>query len=404
MIPRHRPEKRDPIARRKERHVPPGARSSAMHAMSARAALGRFVLQSCVDCGAVTYPPRDACPKCWGKLAWAERDRGARVLSATTIRASTDLYFRDHLPWRMGTVALDAGPVALAHLHADLAVGDLAEMRLMLDRGGNAALFALPAGGRPDMTDRQWGEFVVPVKDRAVLVSDARSAIGRAVLRALQAAGARLVVAGMAPPARAADLSDELLALEGVQPVPLDLTDPIMVAECMSKIAGPLDIVINTARFVRRGGVSVDAGLVDQKRMLDIAVTGFMRLAQASAPLLAGRPAAAFVDILSAHALAADAGYAGYSAAEAARLSLLQSFRHEMRAAGVRVLSVFTGPTDDEDHQSVPPPKVAPARLAKGIIEALETGREVSCIGDVAVDAMDRWLADPALYAREKTL
>ena len=67
-------------------------------------------------------------------------------------------------------------------------------------------------------------------------------------------------------------------------------------------------------------------------------------------------------------------------------------------------MSVFTGPTDDEHHQSVPPPKVAPARLAKDVVNALETGREQTCVGDVASDAMERWLADPALYAREKNL
>ena len=75
-----------------------------------------------------------------------------------------------------------------------------------------------------------------------------------------------------------------------------------------------------------------------------------------------------------------------------------------MRDTGVRVISVFAGPTDDEDHQSVPMPKVAPARLARAVIEALEAGREQLCVGDVAIDAMDRWLADPILYAREKNL
>jgi NAD(P)-dependent dehydrogenase (short-subunit alcohol dehydrogenase family) len=186
--------------------------------------------------------------------------------------------------------------------------------------------------------------------------------------------------------------------------VPLDVTDTMSVAEALGKIGGPLDIVINTARYVRGGGVSNHGNLIDQQRALDISAGGLMRLAQACAPILAGRPAGAFVDIVSAHALSGDAHFSAHAAAEAARLSLVQSFRHEMRSAGVRVLSIFTGPTDDEDHQSVPPPKVAPARLARDIVEALERGREQTCVGDVAADAMARWLADPALYAREKNL
>jgi NAD(P)-dependent dehydrogenase (short-subunit alcohol dehydrogenase family)/uncharacterized OB-fold protein len=375
-----------------------------MHAMSARAATGRFVLQVCTGCGEATYPPRDACPRCWGELAWQDCDRGAEVLCETTIRVSTDLYFRDHLPWRMGKVALDRGPVALAHLHRALSPGDRAEIHLLLDRGGNAAMFALPAGGSFDMTDPQLREFVIPVRDRTILVTEARSAIGTAVVRALHEAGARLIVAGMPPPARARDAADPVLTLDGVQMVPLDVTDTMSVAEALGKIGGPLDIVINTARYVRGGGVSNHGNLIDQQRALDISAGGLMRLAQACSPILAGRPAGAFVDIVSAHALSGDAHFSAYAAAEAARLSLVQSFRHEMRSAGVRVLSIFTGPTDDEDHQSVPPPKVAPARLARDIVEALERGREQTCVGDVAADAMARWLADPALYAREKNL
>jgi NAD(P)-dependent dehydrogenase (short-subunit alcohol dehydrogenase family)/uncharacterized OB-fold protein len=375
-----------------------------MHAMSARAAQGRFVLQVCADCAKATYPPRDACPACWGELAWQDCERGAQVLSETTIRVSTDLYFRDHLPWRVGSVALDAGPVAIVHLHRQLSPGDRAKMHMLLDRGGNAALFAQPPNGGFDMADPQLREFVVPVKGATVLVTDARSAIGSAVVEALHEAGASLIVAGLPHPERAADQGSPTLALESVQPVPLDILDQVSLSEALSKIGGPLDIVINTARHVRSGGVSSHGNVVEQRRAFEVSAIGLTRLAQACAPMLAGRPAGAFVDVISSDALCGAADHAAHAAAEAARLSLLQSFRHEMRAAGVRVMSVFTGPTDDEHHQAVPPPKVAPARLAKDIINALENGREETCVGDVAIDAMERWLADPALYAREKNL
>lgn len=397
-------EARDPLARKKARHLSPSARSRAMHAMSARAAQGRFVLQVCADCGKVTYPPREACPACWGELSWQDQPNGATVLCETTIRASTDLYFRDHLPWGVAKVALDAGPVALVHLHRDLKADDRVIIRLMLDRGGNAALFALPPSGDFDMADPQLREFVVPVAGKTVLVSDARSAIGLAVVKALHAAGAGLIVAGMSPPARGADAANTVLALEGVQPVPLDIADQTSLNEALSKVGGPLDIVINTARYVRGGGVSAHGNLIEQRHAFEVSAIGFSRLAEACAPMLAGRPSGAFVDIVSSDALSGSASQAAFAAAEAARHSLLQAFRHEMRDAGVRVLSVFTGPVEDEHHQSVPPPKVAPSRIASTIVEALAQGREQTCVGDIAIDAMTRWLADPALYAREKNL
>lgn len=399
-------EQREPVVQ--ACHVPPGARSRAMHALSARAAQGRFMLQSCTACAAVAWPPRDACPQCWGELAWADQSAGARVVSQTTIHVSTDPYFRAHLPWRMGTVQLDAGPVAMAHLHGALKPGMRAVMRLMLDRGGNAALYALPAEGMSDMndpqSDAQWREFIVPVAGRTVLVSDAAQATGRAMVRALIQAGAGLVVAGLSAPASATDADDAILGHERVRIVRLDLTDAASVAAALGMLERPLDIVINTARHVRGGGVSRDAALAEQQFALDVSAMGLSRLAGAAAPLLAGRPQGAFVDLISVQALAGDAGFAGFAAAEAARLSLVQSLRHEMRATGVRVLTVFTGPTDDADHQSLPPPKVAPARLAAAVVDALAQGREQTCVGDVAKDAMARWLVDPALFIREINL
>lgn len=407
-------EPRNPLAREPTQHLSPGARSRAMHAMSARAAQGRFVLQVCQACRAATYPPRDACPVCWGDLAWQDNPAGGTVLCETTIRASTDLYFRDRLPWRMGKVQLDAGPVALAHLHADLRPDDRVAMRLMLDRGGNAALVALPSSQEAAMneadpvdplSDPQWREFVVPIPGKTVLVSDARSAIGRALITALHQAGAATILAGLAPPARLDDATaDKVLDRPGVLRLPLDITDQTSVTEALSAIPGPLDIVVNTARHVRPGGVSRGGNIVEQRRALEIAAIGLSRLAQGVAPLLATRPSSAFVDLISSDALAGSADQAGFAAAEAARLSLVQAFRHEMRSTGVRVMTVFTGPVDDEHHQTVPPPRVTPARIAAAIVDALLNGREQTCVGEVASDAMTRWLDDPALFVREKNL
>jgi NAD(P)-dependent dehydrogenase (short-subunit alcohol dehydrogenase family)/uncharacterized OB-fold protein len=397
-------EKRDPLARKKLRHVPPELRSRAMHALSARAAQGRFVLQACTECGTATYPPRDACPLCWGELNWQDQPNGGKILSETSIRVSTDLYFRDHMPWRMGKVLLDAGPVALVHLHAALRSNDRAVVRMMTDRGGNAALFAIPAGENDLMSDPQWREFVVPIEGRIALVSDARNAIGRAMVKELQARGAELVVAGLPGPSLASDTTDAVLTLDRVQTIPLDVTDATSVAQAASRIGGPLDIILNTARHVRTGGVSANPHFAEQRRAFEVSAMGFSRLASTFAPMLAGRPNGAFADILSSAALSGDAGQAGFAAAEAARHSLLQAFRHEMRGAGVRVMALFTGPLEDTDHQHIPPPKVAPSRVASAAADALLNGREQTCVGDVAIDAMERWLTDPALFAREKNL
>jgi len=275
---------------------------------------------------------------------------------------------------------------------------------MMTDRGGNAALFAIPAGENDLMSDPQWREFVVPIEGRIALVSDARNAIGRAMVKELQARGAELVVAGLPGPSLASDTTDAVLTLDRVQTIPLDVTDATSVAQAASRIGGPLDIILNTARHVRTGGVSANPHFAEQRRAFEVSAMGFSRLASTFAPMLAGRPNGAFADILSSAALSGDAGQAGFAAAEAARHSLLQAFRHEMRGAGVRVMALFTGPLEDTDHQHIPPPKVAPSRVASAAADALLNGREQTCVGDVAIDAMERWLTDPALFAREKNL
>ena len=122
--PLSNPNKKNPLIKSKINQVTPAIRSRAALAMSCHASQGNFVLQVCEDCQSATYPPRDRCPKCWGKLIWKSQKRSAILLAETTIHSTSDLYFREHIPWRIGTILLDAGPTAFAHLHNDIKIGD----------------------------------------------------------------------------------------------------------------------------------------------------------------------------------------------------------------------------------------------------------------------------------------
>jgi len=112
-------------------------RSRTAHGLTLAAAEGRFALQRCSDCGMVVYPPRDACPICLSpRLPYAEADARGVLVAETTVRVSTDPYFRERTPWRVGTVKLDVGPVLIAHLHGDLREGGRARLELKLDKAG----------------------------------------------------------------------------------------------------------------------------------------------------------------------------------------------------------------------------------------------------------------------------
>jgi short-subunit dehydrogenase len=111
--------------------------------------------------------------------------------------------------------------------------------------------------------------------------------------------------------------------------------------------------------------------------------------------------AAAWVNILSIYALSALPGQGTFSASKAAAFSLSQTLRAEMRAAGIRVVNVFPGPIDDEWTQAVPPPKLAPAALAKAVVKALQDGVEDIYPGDVAQDLFTRWRESAKALERE---
>jgi short-subunit dehydrogenase len=132
-----------------------------------------------------------------------------------------------------------------------------------------------------------------------------------------------------------------------------------------------------------------------------------MRLAQAFGPAMRARgadgvnSAAAFVNLLSVHALMNWPAYGAYSAAEAACLSAAQCLRAELRPGGVKVLNVFFGPLETEWFQTVPPPKVAPSALAKAVVQALQRGVEDVFVGDIAEDIRARLAVNPKALERE---
>jgi len=404
------PQKKNPQRRTRVPTLPPAMRSRAALGLTAAAAEGRFALQHCADCGAVQYPPRDACCKCLSvDLHWCDTQTAARVLAETRIHASPDPYFRERLPWRMGSMQLAAGPVAICHLHGDVGRGDKVEMALKLDKAGQGVLIALPAERTPHMEDDPTlRSLIAHPKHRRILVTDARAAVTLPLVQALLKAGANTVFVGESESWRRWPERDQLAALDGVEILPLDVTDARSVERMAGEIGGKTDILINTARFIRPGGV-LGQDTVFTRDEIEVNVLGLMRLAQAFGPAMASRTedgvnsAVAFVNLLSAYSLIPDPAYGSFGASQAAARSLCQTLRGEFRASGLRVMTVYAGPTDDAWHQPLPPPKVAPKALARAIVEGLCEGLEDVYCGDVARDMAERWKRNAKVLEREMT-
>ena len=242
---------------------------------------------------------------------------------------------------------------------------------------------------------------------RKVLVTDAKSATGLALVRALVKAGADIVWAGHAEPWKKMPGADDVAALPQVTRVALDLTDGRSVDELAGEIGGKVDIVINSAEVHRTYGIAARRGTDAARAEMDVNYFGLLRLAQAFGPALKGRSAdgithaVAWVNLLSIYALANFPPHGTFSASKAAAHSLAQCLRAEMRMAGIRVINVFPGPVDDEWNQNQPPPKLSPDALASAVVKALRDGAEDVYPGDVAQEWLERWRDDPRVLERE---
>jgi NAD(P)-dependent dehydrogenase (short-subunit alcohol dehydrogenase family)/uncharacterized OB-fold protein len=408
--PLTRPKRKNPILRTPLPTLPPLARSRVALGLTAAAARGAFELQVCKACGAVQYPPREACHSCLSdRLDWRAQEGAGELISETLVRHSLELFFRERGPWRVGIVKLDVGPTVVAHVHGDCPPAPArVRVRAFLDRAGQAALFAMPEQETPDMADdRQLREMTCSPKFRKVLVTDGKTAVGQALVKALVAAEADLIWVGYAEPWKTSPGFEALKTLPQVALVHLDLTNSRSVKEIGGEIGSRVDILINNAEHHRTFGIGARYGVDVARAEMEVNYFGLLRLAQEFAPVMRSRGAdgharaVAWVNLLSIFALSNFPPHGTYSASRAAAFSLAQCLRAEMQPSGVRVINVFPGPIDDEWHQLMLPPKLSSAAVAAAVVKALNDGVEDVYPGEVAQDWLARWRDNPKALERE---
>jgi len=417
--------------------LPPSFRSQAALGLTAAAAVGRFELQVCRRCGAVQYPPREACHRCLSSaLDWRLQAGGGELLSETTLRHSHDEFFRGRLPIRLGLVRLDVGPTAVVFLNDDVASAPArVKVGARLDRAGQAVLVAFADVGEGGITQGTLlREMTCDPRGRRVFVTDAGSALGVALIRALIDVGAAVVWAGRRPSAANADQLESQFASSGqVQWVNLEVTSDESVRVAADRIGSQVDILINNTESrvgaapegeVESAHVDVDHAAAE----MNVDYYGLLRLAQAFGPLMrataaanaavgaatntaaafaapgtdvraaspaVGTPMMAWVNLLSIYALSALPGRSAFSASKAAVYSFAQSLRVEMAPAGIRVINVFPGPIDEDGNGELLPSKMSPVALARAMVEALQDGVEDVYPGEVAQEWYTQWRNNP---------
>jgi len=134
---------------------PPGERTALWQPLTDAAREQAFRLQICGGCGTIQFPPREVCTHCLGDaLEWRGVDPGGTVLAATRLHASAEPFFRAHVPFAIGSIKLDCGPVVLAYLDEGCRTGgSRVRVETRVDRSGQGVFVARPESLQPGSSE-----------------------------------------------------------------------------------------------------------------------------------------------------------------------------------------------------------------------------------------------------------
>ena len=205
----------------------------------------------------------------------------------------------------------------------------------------------------------------------------ASSGLGAALARALDEAGAEVVVS-----ARREERLRELSDGTGMRPVVVDVTDPASVRTAYERVLaelGGLDLVVYCAGTWQ---VS-DVGDWDQESFEQHVRTNLLGLGQCldvTLPTLRAQGSGTVVGIASVAAYRGVPGADYYGPTKAAAVNLLEALRASLRPDGVRVMSVLPGFVRSEmtDSADFPQPfKITAEDAATRILDGLARDRSV---------------------------
>jgi NAD(P)-dependent dehydrogenase (short-subunit alcohol dehydrogenase family) len=178
------------------------------------------------------------------------------------------------------------------------------------------------------------------LQGRTALVTGAASGIGAAIARRFMEEGARVWAAD-----RQVAALEQTARQINCDFIELDVTraEQVQVAvDRMLQACGRLDIVVNAAGVVRND----DVGGIDDAEwalMLDVNLSGAMRVCRAALPAMRRQRKGAVVNIASVAAFNASAGMASYAASKAGLVAMTRALANAYGSEGIRANCLCPG-------------------------------------------------------------
>ena len=229
------------------------------------------------------------------------------------------------------------------------------------------------------------------IEGSVVLLTGANGGIGRAMTQELLRRGAAKIYLGARD---VATLQPVLAGSDRLVPLALDVTKPEQIASA-SKAAADVTLLINNAGAAVFTGVLSANDTAGARQEMEVNYFGVLALSQALRDTPAFRKGGAIVNLLSILSLVTLPVAGTYSAAKAAELALTRTLRAELKGRGVQVLGVLPVQVDTAMGAPLPEPKLSPAEVASGTLDALEAGADEVFPGALSEGAVQAFRADP---------
>lgn len=227
------------------------------------------------------------------------------------------------------------------------------------------------------------------VRNSVAFVTGANRGLGLAFAKALLAGGARKVYAAARDP--------DLIALPGLTPVRLDVTNGDEIAAA-ARACGDVDLLVNNAGISRSSGLLAPDGLDAVRAELATNFFGPLELSRAFAPILARSGGGGIINVLSVLSWVSFPTSSTYSVSKAAAWALTNGLRNELRAQRTQVLALHVGFMDTDMAARLDVPKSRPEDVADFTLRMLEAGGEEALADEVSRNVKKGLSAERGVY------